>query len=178
MQPQQEVGWRRMRGAVAYPDDGAKCRQWRIRMAGALVGGRGRARGGRGKAGECLSEASYAGSLPSRISPRPSPPTAPLAFWSFSACVIALWALRTAKKRTAQKKIVTIRAGRARARPYRLTITTLGRKQTNCRQNLRVGRGKKREAPLLRVNGARALRVYKGRLPTLPLSQYHRRGGV
>ena len=22
-------------GAVAYPDDGAKCRQWRIRMAGA-----------------------------------------------------------------------------------------------------------------------------------------------
>ena len=35
MQPQQEVGWRRMRGAVAYPDDGAKCRQWRIRMAGA-----------------------------------------------------------------------------------------------------------------------------------------------
>ena len=55
-------------------------------MAGALVGGRGRARGGRGKAGECLSEASYAGSLPSRISPRPSPPTAPLAFWSFSAC--------------------------------------------------------------------------------------------
>ena len=49
------------------------------------------------------SAASYAASLPSRISPRPSPPTAPLAFWSFSACVIALWALRTAKKRTAQK---------------------------------------------------------------------------
>ena len=40
------------------------------------------------------------------------------------------------------------------------------------------GEGKKGEAPLLRMTGARALRVYKGRLPTLPLSQYHRRGGV
>ena len=160
MQPQQEVGRRRMRGAVAYPDDGAKCRQWRIRMAGALVGGRGRARGGRGKAGECLSEASYAGSLPSRISPRPSPPTAPSAFGYFSASVIALWALRTAKKRTAQKKIVTIRAGRARARPYRLTITTLGRKQTNCRQNLRVRMGQEKRSALApddRCKGASSL---------------------
>ena len=123
--------------------------------------------GGPGEGGESRrmferidSGASYAGSLPSRISRRPSPPTAPSAFGYFSARVIALWALRTAKKRTAQKKIVTIRAGCARARPYRLTITTLGRKQTNCRQNLRVRKGQEKRSALApddRCKGASSL---------------------
>ena len=64
------------------------------------------------------------------------------------------------EEKDSAKKIVTIRAGRALARPYRLTITTLGRKQTNCRQNLRVRKGQEKRSALApddRCKGASSL---------------------